>query len=412
MNTLKNNFKDIHIYFLPLAAFFLLISTAATNILIVLIILSVIFQLYKRKDYKIFFEKKIEIYSIAIFFLLLISALYSIAELNDIIYTIKKYSKFLLIPIFYYNLKVNNNEKLVMKYFINGCTIILALSYAKYFNIFDFNIFYNIFNYVTFSPIETSITSGKSTIFQNYINHGIILSVYFLFTILLGFNNNSKIYYFLSIISFINIIFLTDSRSAYIIVMLILFLFSLKIKNINFFAFLSVFILLPLFFSAFNDNFVKRVEVASNDVAKIIKDNDIDSSVGYRYLWANVGFDVIKKNPFFGNGVGSYKESVKEFYKADNTFKYFPELVTNNPHNEFVSIASQLGIFGFILFLLFLKSLYTTDKKSLFSNIVFLTVFLSCLSNSVFYDNILGIFIIILICLSSQEKFIKLLEVK
>jgi O-antigen ligase len=194
--------------------------------------------------------------------------------------------------------------------------------------------------------------------------------------------------------------------------MLILFLFSLKIKNINFFAFLSVFILLPLFFSAFNDNFVKRVEVASNDVAKIIKDNDIDSSVGYRYLWANVGFDVIKKNPFFGNGVGSYKESVKEFYKVDNTFKYFPELVTNNPHNEFVSIASQLGIFGFILFLLFLKSLYTTDKKSLFSNIVFLTVFLSCLSNSVFYDNILGIFIIILICLSSQEKFIKLLEVK
>jgi O-antigen ligase len=412
MNTIKNNFKDIHIYFLPLAAFFLLISTAATNILIVLIILSVIFQLYKRKDYKIFFEKKIEIYSIAIFFLLLISALYSIAELNDIIYTIKKYSKFLLIPIFHYNLKVNNNEKLVMKYFINGCTIILALSYVKYFNIFDFNIFYNIFNYVTFSPIETSITSGKSTIFQNYINHGIILSVYFLFTILLGFNNNSKIYYFLSIISFINIIFLTDSRSAYIIVMLILFLFSLKIKNTNFFAFLSVFILLPLFFSAFNDNFVKRVEVASNDVAKIIKDNDIDSSVGYRYLWANVGFDVIKKNPFFGNGVGSYKESVKEFYKVDNTFKYFPELVTNNPHNEFVSIASQLGIFGFILFLLFLKSLYTTDKKSLFSNIVFLTVFLSCLSNSVFYDNILGIFIIILICLSSQEKFIKLLEVK
>ena len=412
MNTIKNNFKDIHIYFLPLAAFFLLISTAATNILIVLIILSVIFQLYKRKDYKIFFEKKIEIYSIAIFFLLIISALYSIAELNDIIYTIKKYSKFLLIPIFHYNLKVNNNEKLVMKYFINGCTIILALSYVKYFNIFDFNIFYNIFNYVTFNPIETSITSGKSTIFQNYINHGIILSAYFLFTILLGFNNNSKVYYFLSIISFINIIFLTDSRSAYIIVMLILFLFSLKIKNTNFFAFLSVFILLPLFFSAFNDNFIKRVEVASNDVAKIIKDNDIDSSVGYRYLWANVGFDVIKKNPFFGNGVGSYKESVKEFYKVDNTFKYFPELVTNNPHNEFVSIASQLGIFGFILFLLFLKSLYTTDKKSLFSNIVFLTVFLSCLSNSVFYDNILGIFIIILICLSSQEKFIKLLEVK
>lgn len=212
MNTIKNNFKDIHIYFLPLAAFFLLISTAATNILIVLIILSVIFQLYKRKDYKIFFEKKIEIYSIAIFFLLIISALYSIAELNDIIYTIKKYSKFLLIPIFYYNLKVNNNEKLVMKYFISGCTIILALSYAKYFNIFDFNIFYNIFNYVTFNPIETSITSGKSTIFQNYINHGIILSAYFLFTILLGFNNNSKVYYFLSIISFINIIFLTDSR--------------------------------------------------------------------------------------------------------------------------------------------------------------------------------------------------------
>ena len=170
-------------------------------------------------------KKKIEIYSIAIFFLLLISALYSIAELNDIIYTIKKYSKFLLIPIFHYNLKVNNNEKLVMKYFINGCTIILALSYAKYFNIFDFNIFYNIFNYVTFNPIEASITSGKSTIFQNYINHGIILSVYFLFTILLGFNNNSKTYYFLSIISFINIVFLTDSRSAYIIVMLILFCF-------------------------------------------------------------------------------------------------------------------------------------------------------------------------------------------
>ena len=83
-----------------------------------------------------------------------------------------------------------------------------------------------------------------------------------------------------------------------------------------------------------------------------------------------------------------------------------------NPHNEFISIASQLGLLGLILFILFLRSLYKTNRYFIFSNAVFITVFFSCLSNSVFYDNILGIFIIILICISSQDKSIKFFEAK
>ena len=412
MNYIKHYSKEIHIYFLPVVAFFLLISTAVSNIFTILVVLSVFFQIYKRKDYKIIFEKNILIYSILIFLLMAFSSLYSVAETSELLYTMKKYAKFLLIPIFYYYLKVNNNAELVIKYFISSCTIILFLSYAKYFNLFDFNYFYYIFNFVSTEPIRLNIVDDKAIIFQSYINHGTILSTFFLLSLLLGYKKNSKIYYLLALMTFINILFLADSRSAYLITILLLLLFTIKTLNNKFLFIISFFIIISLFFTAINSNFVKRIEVASNDIFKILDKNDIDSSIGYRYFWANVGFDVISKKPILGNGVGSFQNSVKDYYKENDHFKYIPDLVGKNPHNEFISIASQLGLLGLILFILFLRSLYKTNRYFIFSNAVFITVFFSCLSNSVFYDNILGIFIIILICISSQDKSIKFFEAK
>ena len=90
----KIGIEKINLYLLPLAAFFILISTAAVNFFLILAVFTAFIVCIKNNTlgeiyqndffFKIFF---------LIFFLFLISSFYSIADTNDITATLKKYIK-------------------------------------------------------------------------------------------------------------------------------------------------------------------------------------------------------------------------------------------------------------------------------------------------------------------------------
>ena len=399
------NFKPakINVYLLPLAIFFILISTAATNFFTVLTVLVSFIVAIKNKSLNEIIKQEF-FFKICflIFSLFLISSLYTIAEPEEIINTLKKYIKIMYIPFIYYYIKRYKNEKKIINFFISGVTIVLILSYIKYLDIFSFDhFFYRYLQHISFSNINHNIIVSKSEVFQNYIINGIVMSFYSILCLHEGSKNNNYLLYLLSLISFIHVIFINDSRTAYIII-LIFTLFTLYklIKNMKVKLVFSL-----LFFTflvlGFSNNFEDRLVSVKNNVENI-NNGDYDTSVGKRYIWAKIGLYNFSNQPILGNGTGSFYQSTINYFKKHN-YKDYSKYITNNPHSEIISISSQLGALGLILFFIFLYQIFASNT-SIMSLANGTAVLVSSLFNSIFYDNIIGLFFVIMISLYYKSK--------
>ena len=396
-----SSIKKINIYFLPLAAFFILISTAATNFFIVLTVLSALIICIKKNSYSELYKENFFKVCFFIYFIFIISYTYSIADQNEVIDTLKKYIKIIYIPFIYYYLKKYKNEKIVINFFIYGSSLILVLSYIKYFNFIKFQYFYEYLNFLNISDINEGIKSTRTVIFQNYIIHGVVLSFYSFLCLQVASRNKNYMFYLFSALAFINVLFLNDSRTAYIIIILLaLFSFYTTITNNKIrLVFLLIFFILP--FSSITENFKNRINLLNTNKISI-QSEKYNSSLGSRYIWAKVGMHNILNDPIIGKGVGSFNNSIIIYFKKYNQsdIEYF---LGNNPHNEFISISSQLGILGLLSFILFLYYL-GSSSANIMSIATSLIVVVSALFNSVFYDNMLGLFLIIIISLFFRNK--------
>ena len=398
--------EKINIYLLPLAVFFILISTAATNFFLILTVFIAFVFCIKNNSFDEIFKKDF-FFKICflIFFLFVIGCTYTIAEPNEALATLKKYTKILYIPFIYYYLKIFKNEKIVLNFFLFGTTLILILSYLKYFNIININNFYEYAKLLSITGIDEKIINTKSTVFQHYIVQGIVLSFYSFLCLFKAHDNNNFILYFLSALAFINVIFLNNSRAAYIIMLILLLLSFYKIitskkTRIAIIAFLIVFMASNLSY-----NFKNRISYISSDLA-IMQIDDYNSSVGMRYIWFKIGIHNILNEPIIGNGTGSFQQSTINYFKNNNeNFKIgLGNFISNNPHSEFISISSQLGIIGLLSFFIFLYLLLTCPG-GIMSVATSILVIVASLFNSVFYDNMIGLFLVIIIGLFYKSKF-------
>ena len=393
--------EKINIYFLPLAAFFILISTAATNFFIILTVSTAFIICIKNNSFSSIYKENFFKACLSIYLLLAMSYTYSIADQNEVADTLKKYIKIVYIPFIYYYLKKYKNEKMVINFFIYGSSLVLVLSYIKYFDLIKFEYFYEYIKFLSMSGISENIINTRAIIFQNYIIQGIVLSFYSFLCLYIALKNKNYILYLFSILAFINVLFLNDSRAAYIIIVLLaLFSFYTMITNnkVRLVFLLTIFILLC---SSFSENLVNRINVVN--INKINIDNEkYNSSLGARYIWTKVGMYNLSTDPILGKGIGSFYNSTIIYLKNNN--KLNPEnFITNNPHSEFISITTQLGIIGLLSFIVFLYYLINSSSSTM-SIATSIVVVVSALFNSVFYDNMLGLFLIIIISLFFKHK--------
>lgn len=402
MSYIFNSIKKTSAYFLPLTAFFLLISSAATNIFIILSLLTAVFYYLKNKDYKEVLNKNIFKFCFLIFLLFLLSSFYSIGNTEDIISMLKKYIKLIYIPFLFYLIKIQKNQNIIIKFFISGTSIILFLSYLKYYDVVNFNYLYDFLRDINIANTQEKITATKTTIFQNYIIQGIVLSFYSFLCVYIANKNKNYLYYLLSALSFYNVLFLNDSRAAYIIIVILTIFSFLKIIKNNKIRLIFCIFIISMGPTQMTNNLENRVNILSSD-AQLIENNQYNSSLGLRFIWAKIGIENIIINPIFGFGVGSYKKTSID-YIDKYELKYYDYYVTDNPHNEFISISTQLGLLGLLLFCGFLYSLIS-ESIGILSKGVITVVILSSVLNSAFYDNMLGLFLVLIISLFFQNKF-------
>ena len=159
--------------------------------------------------------------------------------------------------------------------------------------------------------------------------------------------------------------FLTGGRAGHVVffVMISILIFQIldkqRVKSL-----IIILLIIPgIFFAAYvtSDLFQERVDLAVKET--IFYTDDQSSSVGKRINYATNSWHVIKKNILIGIGTGDFPS---EYAKSNQLFS--PKMSsTSNPHNMYILVSMQLGLFGLLsllsIFYYQIKLSFISSKK-------------------------------------------------
>lgn len=153
-----------------------------------------------------------------------------------------------------------------------------------------------------------------------------------------------------------NIMFVTPGRSGYLalLVLALVAVFALvKNNKKRFILFFTVPLLLGslLFFSPVAQH---RIIQGIEEIKNYQTSTQI-TSMGVRVvMWQNT-LPMIKERPWFGYGTGAFKEAYQHQVTGQEGWR---GQRVGDPHNQFLKIIAEQGIFGFLVFLLFIGAFF------------------------------------------------------
>jgi O-antigen ligase/Tfp pilus assembly protein PilF len=241
---------------------------------------------------------------------------------------------------------------------------------------------YTIIQYYGFDPYYNHLGKLTSTIGQkNWISNylAMIFPVGFSY-FLLEDNKKIKLSYFFHLsILFVSLL-ICQSRGIWIsigltLVFAFLIIFRYKLGNIFrknkkwLIALLAVFIFITFIYSFENPLNKSRITVTERAMSTF--EVDKDPSINTRFLMWRVTFEMFKDNLLFGLGIGTFKYHYLDYQavylqKNPQYIKYAGKAA--EAHNEYLQLASEIGIVGLVLFLaiifLFYYFVYQWFEKS------------------------------------------------
>jgi len=335
---IKKNYKNIMPYyislgFLGLLVFFLkkyTVNYFAELFLVEIIlitIMTIIFFLNKRMKIKLEKESKKILNSFLLFI-------------------------FIIFLNFIFRLNISN-LKILFKYIEIFYVVLLVYAYisswVKLKNIlFIFLIF----------PSFISIFNTLYHVYQGEFSK-MILSPAIHFLIFLYYFSNKKIFFNITLAYSISITLLSGSRTNFLLLILFLFFIAIKIinkyfKNKEKILLLLVFIFFIIIFSFLN----YEILVNFFDIGKNTASNN------ERLRLITFSFDTIADNFLFGIGPGEFTK-----YWNMSSYSYFrTENLT--AHNHFLQIFVEMGIIGFLTFILFIIKVFINNYKNKIYNYI------------------------------------------
>ena len=201
-----------------------------------------------------------------------------------------------------------------------------------------------------------------------------------------------------SLLAMFNVLFMVDGRTGHVIVMVLGMYYFLTWDRTKS---LVVCVLVVVLFGTFawihpSNPLFSRARTVIDEVREwdYQKPAHHLSSSGLRLEWYLNSLKIIKQNPAFGTGTGSFKTTYKEFIK--NTERK----VTDNPHNEYLMTAVQFGLAGLLVLLGFFavqwrQTVFFKDRRQkLMVRGFVLLMLIACMTASPLQDNAEGWFFV------------------
>lgn len=327
-----------------IASFFSLpISTAATNVFMGLTLITwVLAGGFKTRLHQL--HNHWFAYSVVILFsIICIGSTYSTGSANEIFFQIHKYSKLLFILPAVTLLQDEEWQRRALIAFSGAMLLTLILSLVI------------VVWPLSFIPSTANGPTTNHFVFKDHIAQNLMMSF---FALLLAVNAlftkdliKKRILFSLAMLAVINILFFVAGRTGFISLalnslVLIFFLPGVRRKIIG----LLVFIVISMLALQYSDNFRGRVELAITEFKS--QEKKELTSVGQRVEFFKKSVDLIKERPVFGFGTGSY---AREFCRVADSTEWC-EAGRFHPHNQFIAFLVQLGLIGFIAYLIFIAA--------------------------------------------------------
>ena len=217
-----------------------------------------------------------------------------------------------------------------------------------------------------------------------------------------------SLFYIIGSIFLIVVIF-AQSRTTYIalLVSLIPVIYFSKLGNKIRISLLGLIPTIIIFYF-FQDTFYNFVLPRTQSVFT-------EFSMGGRDVIWVVAWEMIKDNFLFGVGFGNFTSVYGEY--STQLRGWYAE---TDPHNVYIAIVAELGIIGLLLFIGFLKSIYTKimsiDPKYLTDRTFILSIFIynciSAMANSLHYAKHFWLIFAIIIAFINQNKYSQLNIIK
>ena len=329
--------QDTRKYLFILLGFSLPLSIAITNILIVLIsFICIVEGDFSEKWNKICSSK----WMISLLFLLVLYLLYFLifGVFTDTFWILKRVSLLLILPILYSTtFSVDTIKKSAFAFLSSMFLSSVIAIFANYKIIF----------------IWDKITQFNYGFNLMYTDHNVflaaalIVSLYSIFRLKLEKFSKTTILIFIPFYLFS--MFTEGGKAGQIVfivllIFLFIYLFRTKIK-VLFISFLGVFLFSYLVYN--NSEMVKkRFDYAIKSYKNI--QNEKKSSSNTRYVLGNETIKLIKQNPVFGYGTGSFTDI---FGPINNETEKIVGHKHKTPHNNYLYVWMELGILGLILLL-------------------------------------------------------------
>lgn len=368
-----------------LLGFTLPISTFATHVVLFFLMIAWFLAGNLKEKVDIISHHPVVRLALVLFGVFIIGALYSHAPYADSFWMVEKMGKVLYIPFLLPIMQEKKWRRAALLAFLSAMLLTFGLSLLKMYG---------------GMPMITNERFTTACVFKDHIFTNLMMAFasfmvahYFLnqknslMRVVLGILLIGVVFY---------ILFMSVGRSGYVVFAALWLLLGLQRASVRGFG-LGLLGLVVLLGFAYHTStvFQDRVLVITKNVQQYTA-GDSKTSVGERLEFLNQTWQLSKAHPWFGYGTGSFKE-IYRTHALENHMR-----MTDNPHNEYLHILFQLGIFGLATFLglFFFLSRWTfllSGLEKWFAQGIIVAMAVGCFANAWLMDFTSGYFFVFII---------------
>ena len=358
------------------------VSTSASTIVSVLIGLLWFLSKQFNNLPSVLKNSSVSDWALLLYLCFIVGLLYGDAPRTEAFAMLRKYRELLYIPVLSCFFANEHYRHYAWKAFLIASVLTLITSYAMDFGIID-------------------MLRHKTFTLKSRITHSIFIAFFMFYCAHKLFEKkNSYLWWsLLLLIGIYNLFFVVEGRTGQLVFMALVPLFAIQRFNKKglFYAISGLIILLALYFN-FSDKSGRIHEGLANTQNYLQhKSEKTPSSMGLRYSFWENSLKLVTEKPLLGYGTGGF---AKEYQRI--TGSKMEDVL--NPHNEFLLIAVQFGLLGIFTYCGFLFSQYYSakilpDAEKWLAQGLLITLIVSSLFNSPFFDHDGGHWFAILIAL-------------
>lgn len=326
------------------------ISVALDNVLLALLLLCWLAGGCYREKLAAVRTNPVALYACALFALYVIGALYSIGERGDVLHAIDKASVLLLIPLLVSLGPDGALQRRALHAFMAAILLTLVLSYMIWLGLIPESRF-------------IKGTPDNPVVFKLHITHSVFMVLgAFLFALEARSAQDIRLKLLLAavaVLAVINIVFLTLGRTGQLVLALLLFYYFfrwLRWRGLALAAIVSTVIGAAVYWSPAS-SLHRGARTAIEEIGAWQPGRPAQTSIGLRLEFYRNTLAAVKERPLLGAGTGGFQKAYAQQIEGTGM------AASRNPHNEYLMVATQLGLIGLAVFLGFLWLLWSRAAK-------------------------------------------------